>query len=419
MPRPQWPSRKRLGGLLAALGFIAIAALTLIPDAYGARAASQTPIWCVSCGDFGTVDMVLNVCLFVPLGLGLGLLGVRRLRAMACVCALTVGVELLQYVAIAGRDAALGDVLMNSLGGWLGLVLAAHWPGLVVPSRDQARRLALGAVAIWLVTRVATVLLLQPSFPATVWYGQIAPMDVYPSNFRGRAGDAAVSGVTITTGALTQSADLRQRLQRSATIAMVNAVSAGPTPSLASVVSILDEHQTEVIVLGQTGNDALFRVRLRAARARLRVPSIRLGNAMNPSDGKAVALRGELNGHALSLTAAGAADSKQVSIALGPGLTWALLTPFDPELTPDARWITALWTGSLLAITAYWWAKAFFLTGARPRSLFALAAVVALGLCIPPIAGPTEWLGSFLGVAAGGLAGAWRGTSRLPIPGVA
>ena len=41
-----------------------------------------TPVYCIVCGDTGSVDFFLNILLFVPLGLGLALAGFSWRRAL-------------------------------------------------------------------------------------------------------------------------------------------------------------------------------------------------------------------------------------------------------------------------------------------------------------------------------------------------
>ena len=67
--------------------------------------------------------MAANILMFLPLGAGLALAGIRPRRAMAAIVALTVTVELLQYTVIPGRDGALDDILSNTVGGLLGIGL--------------------------------------------------------------------------------------------------------------------------------------------------------------------------------------------------------------------------------------------------------------------------------------------------------
>ena len=79
-----------------------------------------TPWWCVSCGPAGTADQLQNLLLFVPLGLAAGLAGWGMGTTGIAMLALTLTIEGSQALLGSGRDAALGDVLANGLGGLLG-----------------------------------------------------------------------------------------------------------------------------------------------------------------------------------------------------------------------------------------------------------------------------------------------------------
>ena len=76
--------------------------------------------------DLAIANLVANIVLFVPFGVALGLRspGTPRTRLVLVCAALSVGVEAVQLVWSIGRSADVTDVLMNTLGGFLGLVLA-------------------------------------------------------------------------------------------------------------------------------------------------------------------------------------------------------------------------------------------------------------------------------------------------------
>jgi hypothetical protein len=92
--------QKSLGRALTVAGFLFIAALTLSPQ-YGTVKAP--PSFCVLCGGSSVLDAILNVLLFIPLGVGLRLSGMSRRRAFAIGLVTTITVELLQ-LWIPGRD---------------------------------------------------------------------------------------------------------------------------------------------------------------------------------------------------------------------------------------------------------------------------------------------------------------------------
>jgi hypothetical protein len=62
-------------GLSGALGLIGLA--TLVPYPEQAELSRSTPLGCLVCGELGGVDVVLNLALFVPLGIALRSRGIR------------------------------------------------------------------------------------------------------------------------------------------------------------------------------------------------------------------------------------------------------------------------------------------------------------------------------------------------------
>ena len=142
---PRWAA----WGITAA-ALVLIAAATLVPHPERVALVEQTPIWCLVCGDLGMVDVLSNVALFMPLGAGLALLGGPWRRARALGATLSLSIELTQYVAIIGRDASLSDLITNTVGTTLGVILADSWRAWVIPNRSTARVLAFATALIWL-----------------------------------------------------------------------------------------------------------------------------------------------------------------------------------------------------------------------------------------------------------------------------
>jgi len=135
--------------VLLVLSLFAILALTVLPGwSAGAPATgrsvvpfedllrslrSDMPAYAL---DLAVGNLVANVLLFVPFGVALGLRFPRsqRWRLVIICLALSASVELVQLVGHIGRSADVTDVLMNTTGGTLGLLLATailrlvrHW----------------------------------------------------------------------------------------------------------------------------------------------------------------------------------------------------------------------------------------------------------------------------------------------------
>ena len=76
--------------------------------------------------DLAVGNLLANLLLFLPFGVALGLRfpDVAAWRLVLLCAALSVGVETAQLMWSMGRSADVTDVLTNSLGGLLGLLLA-------------------------------------------------------------------------------------------------------------------------------------------------------------------------------------------------------------------------------------------------------------------------------------------------------
>lgn len=74
-------------------------------------------------GRGSAVDAVLNVFVFVPLGLLLVLAGARILTVFGIALATTLSIEITQYLLDDGRTADVNDLITNTAGALLGAVL--------------------------------------------------------------------------------------------------------------------------------------------------------------------------------------------------------------------------------------------------------------------------------------------------------
>ena len=126
--------------VLLVLSLFAILALTVLPGwSAGAPATGRSlvpfedlvrslrPEMPAYALDLAVGNLVANVLLFVPFGFALGLRFPHspRWRLVLVCLVLSTSVELVQLVARIGRSADVTDVLMNTTGGALGLLLAS------------------------------------------------------------------------------------------------------------------------------------------------------------------------------------------------------------------------------------------------------------------------------------------------------
>lgn len=384
-----------------AAALLLIAGLTLVPDPSGVKQAAATPFSCLVCGQFGTVDLVLNVALFVPLGIGLGLLGVGPGPALALIVLTTGTVESLQALVIVGRDASLSDLLTNTTGGGLGFWLAVRWRTVVFPGADLSRQLSWLSLATWLAVWAAAGLLLQPAPPPLPWWGQLAPTDVTPANYPGTVVRAEVGGTVIPDGRFELAAPLVPALAASAESLEVVAVPGGATPDLASIVGLLNEEHEEALLVGQNGRDLIFRVRRRAADFRMRAPALIVPDAAGRS-GEPLNIRARVHGPMMTLSTRQGGDSAGATVRLTTSLGWVMLEPGDFPLGRWAPTLTWLWIAATLFPVGYWGGRARGV-GRRRNNRFWVAAglVVAIGFW-----GVAAWTGCAPGTLAESLAAA-------------
>ncbi len=381
--------RLAAGAVLLAIGVITLAPR---PEAVSGSAL------CLICGRRGTADAVLNMILFAPVGwLVASRVGRRSLLwALAVGGALSLVIELAQ-MAIPGRDASAGDVVFNAAGALAGA--GAWWfrarSRLAVATRAW---IALAAGAALLATGAG---LLGPELPDTRWWGQWSPALGHLRAYEGEVVSAAVGGEPIPGGGELRRVDaVRRRLRRHAPLEAV-ATGAAPAPGVAPIVSIYDEHQREVVLLGVDGGDVVWRFRTRGAALRFDVASLRFAGAaagFGPADTLRLRVApsepGRPWGEGTCLRAAGRTAGCARST---PASTWSLLLPSAgvPGRVLELLWIAGLFlpAGVLAAraagrITAFVGAAAAFAVVAVP----AFTPVGAAPLSEVVVAAAAVWL---------------------------
>ena len=390
--------------------------MTMTPHPRNVELVAQTPLWCLLCGSLAGMDIILNVMLFVPYGFGLRLAGWPRGRVLLAGFATTLLVETTQYFFVPGRDASLGDLITNTAGGLVGMVLAERFVRLVRPEPRRAGWLAGVAAAIWLLLQAVTAWGVGVSLPEHPYWGQRAPELGQFDRFRGVVTEARLADEPMPSTRLPDTPTVRERLLAGAGIAAL-AVSGPPTARLAPIVSVFDETQQEIILLGQSGTDLFFRMHTRAWTLGLRGPALRLPRVLPPDSGRPFAASGRLTGGYLEASADTGAGPVSRSLALTPSWGWSLFIPLDHyAFGENVRWLTALWLAGLLFPVGYWAARAQTGPTSRLCGPLLIGLLIAAGLAgagalfhLPPVHW-SEW------AAAGGGAGAgWalgRGSVR-------
>ena len=401
MPRPQ----RHLGYRLAAAGLLFIGLLTLFPHPSEAARAAATPLTCLVCGDLGGVDFFLNILLFIPLGIGLGLAGFSWRRAILLAGLLSFGIELLQMKVIAGRDASLSDILTNTTGGGIGALLGGYWRRIVHPPPVPARLLALAYALSLTGICAGTAWALGPTWPVGApWYGQWAP-DLGGSfdPFLGKLLTLEAGGEPLLPGRAIDEPRLEDAVAANPSMAFRAVL--GPQPTrLAPVGAIYDGWQRQVLLIGQDQQDLAFRLRMRASILKLRAPGINLHNGLAGQPGDTVEAQGELRSGVFELSSRIGGELRTRELPVSASWGWSLVAPWSSGFGEEVRWLTAVWIVGLVALLAYW----SVLAGGTAVSIVPITVAVMLG-AIPYAAGfpPahwSEWMAALIGAALGAFA---------------
>jgi len=410
------PQLRRLGRLLVVAGVAIICGATLIPQS----GQPETTAFCIVCGSLGGVDFLLNILLFVPLAVGLALSGTKPSNALVGMIAFSVAIEVLQFFFISGRDASIGDVLSNSIGGALGFVVARHAYVWRFPSARAARRLCVGWGALWLLIQLISSYAFTPQLPGDRYYGQIARVFENMATFGGQVLSANIDTVTVPDFGFARTADIREALSRNGRV-KATVIPAGPTPKIAPILRVANEEKQEIVMLGQNGSDLVFGVRTGAANLRLREPRFVLRRIFPAAANGAqlvlsdtLKLAGEYSTRSAVIRVDSAAVQHQRVFPVTPSLAWMLILPANRYLDGGRleSILSVLWVAALLVPLGFW-IGFLFRDGQKPGApptitlIGGVLALLVMGFVLIPMwmglrpASASIWLGSLVGLVAG------------------
>jgi hypothetical protein len=385
----------RTGTAIAAASAAAIVVLTLHPA--GARHGLGVSFFCVLCGEFGLANLLRNVVLFAPLGLGLGLALGPVGAAWLAPPLLSAGIELAQ-VWIPGRNPLLVDWVANSGGGALGVVVAGWVAGRLtdLPGERPGWTALLPVLAT--TTAVAAVLVgtlaaFRLALPPPPHYIQWTPALGHYETYEGEIREATFGGIPTPSRRYPDAEELEAMLLAGALL-RVEFEAGRPPTRLAPIYNIFTEARKEVLVLGARGDDLAVKLPLLAARMRLDRPELRLPGALEGiSSGQHLRLefRLEDDGACMGVTPAATGASMagdpslmRASCGIRPTLAqgWTLL--LFPGVLPSwaLRAVGVLWLMGLAVIPGFF-----------ARSV-GWAAGIGAAIGILALMGP-QWTGSF------------------------
>lgn len=391
---------RTLAPVALAIGFIAFLTLTPQPP------SEVLPPYCIACGRFGTLDLVLNVALFLPLGAALYWLTGRWGPTLATGLAVTLLVEVLQLRVVPGRDASLGDLLANGAGTALGAWLAVRGPAWLAATGRAARSLCRRFAAVAVAVVGASAWLLVPARPSGPLAARLSPPRPEMERISGQVTRLELNGTALPAGWPVPPGLFLPHPADTTRVRVGLGGALRPTRTRAHIASVANPGQ-QGFVLAQRGDDAVFQVWVRASAVRLRAPLVALRGAFTvPDSARPLVVDASSDRATVRLTRHVPGDSAFVVMPRSIGMAWTVLTPWDVAVDP--RWwpANAAWLGALAFPAAFFAARARPAAGARRApgpwldlSIVPAAMVVAPWMArLAPLA-PAEWAGVVAGVA--------------------
>jgi VanZ family protein len=320
------PSR-RAGAWITLCSILAIGALTLSPGGLGPPPSTAS--------GYLVTDVVLNVILFTPLGVGLALLGIRPGIAIALGFLTSTSIELAQLWVIPERFASVHDVLTNTLGTAFAVILTTHW---------HNRSAWWPAIAPWVLGAVALcwalgAFLVRPSTPIPGrWYPQWAH-EFGGSQFRGTILSLSLQGIPLPDGHLDNTEGLRESLRRGDPLRFSITLRTGPDQVGSSqIAGLISGDHEELAGVWQHGNSIRARIRLRLSDAMLRNPWVVVEDALPSRPGDTVTVLVEGTRHQIRLRVIRDGTTQERTLRLAPELFWSGLFPFDFAASRRTLW---------------------------------------------------------------------------------
>lgn len=297
---------------------------------------------------FSTTDLVLNIVLFFPLGVGLALFGVRAWAAALIGGLSSACIELAQSSLIPGRDGSMHDVISNLAGTIAGVLMALYWP-----ERQRWWRRVGGPVSgvIALFASLGGILVLPASAPDRPWYVQWQHDFGAQERFRGRVLSLRYEGLDLPDGTTIAVGQIRGRIARADTTVFDLVVVTGSQSR--------EEVQIAGIVMGwpgphllnvlQMGNSLIVRPRLALSEWGFASPAIQVRDALPDFPGDTVLVQVRTSRKAVQVLVRGRA-TRQATLRLSADLAWLGFSPGD-FLGPgsSATW----WLRGLASMAAF------------------------------------------------------------------
>lgn len=249
----------------------AVALATLVPSRHAD--ATQLPLLCLWCGQEVLADSLVNVALYLPLGVAMRQCKWGMWRIFATLAALSGAIELTQHW-IPGRTPSPRDLLTNVTGGIAGSLLLAAWrtpPGASGPGRV----LRYGTALLPAIAVLTTARLLALHIPNSQLYSHLGPRLAHLDSYQGSITAVRVGRSSLSHGASPESGTLGAHLSQGAEI-RIEGVAGGPQARLAGLLLISDDSKREILLVGREHDDLVVRRRRLASALGLHSPEERM-----------------------------------------------------------------------------------------------------------------------------------------------
>jgi len=305
---PDTPSQDRDDLLLGAGGtftvvWLAVIAWSTLRPHTGAFGATPAGAW-------SFLDAALNLVLFLPLGVGLVLLGLRFRTVVSFGALASAAIELAQRFLVQGRYASLVDVAANVGGIALGALIVIRWDGRL----RWWRWVAPVIVAVIFLTWIVGGYLAQPAVPpVTEWRVEIGSAEIP---------DARLQGVLLHPGAVPDVPQLRALLSASHMIRQsltLVSTSVPPHPTRLFAIEIGGGRRA-FIVLVQDGTTLRAWQRTGLRWVELPGPWLAIRDALPRAAGDTVQVRLEATRRHLLLSVTRGGAERSASVRLSPEL---------------------------------------------------------------------------------------------------
>ncbi len=357
--------------------------------------SSSTPTFCLVCGERGGADVIANIILFVPMGVALALQGWSVRTKLLFAFGVTLFIESAQSTVIPGRDASLGDLLFNTVGAAVGIVLTMsvlHW--ILPRGKSKSLLQVIGGVFPGLAI-ILTGFLTQPQLDAdryrSQWTQRLSQTDWY----RGKLDSVYLGDQPLPQGYL-EAPDFVSDAVGAGSILSIRGT-AGPRPEgFGPIYTIRAQRNREIWMTGQRGDDLVFRYRPKAATLRLIQPSFRIRGAMTQfQEGDALTM--DFRRYRPGFDVRVGNTSHHVTFRARDG--WRLVFPTFGAPPRIQELLGIFWVAALFFPFGLWMGVTRFT--AAGAGLLGISVIIASALQLLGPPGWTELMGAIAGLLGG------------------